>query len=154
MQPQVVVSHGMGGCYSNLEPPNPQSGDVLDLLLLLLYRHICLFIIRFIHKLSFHLFLGLRTLLLVLGLLSRTCLTILCGFILVIYSFHSCLLRVIQSAMFSCLSYIFIRYSVSSCLSNDFPYNFHFCYCSCPLIFILSGLVSHAHVIARVTTLL
>jgi hypothetical protein len=72
-----------------INPARYDQSRTLRTILLLLYRHICLFITRFIHKLSFHLFLGLPTLLLVLGWLSRACLTIICGFSLVMCSFHS-----------------------------------------------------------------
>jgi hypothetical protein len=72
--------------------------------------------------LSFHLFLGLPTLLLVLGWLSRACPALLCVFILVMGSFHSCLLRVIQSSHPAIDQYILAIWS-NSCPFFRFIYS-------------------------------
>jgi hypothetical protein len=69
-------------------------------------------------------FLGLPTLLLVLGWLSRACLNYSLWaypwnvFVPFMSSAHDPVGNVLNV---TCLSYIFIRYSISSRLSNDFP---------------------------------
>jgi hypothetical protein len=107
--------------------------------------------------LPLQLLLGLPTLLLVLGCLSRACLIILYVFILVICSFHLCLQRVIQSAM-SWILHVCLRFSLDILSLLVFPMIFLRTFisttCVCPLIFILSGLVSHTYIIIGLTTLL